>query len=106
MIGLFFFHDHHHGGEPCTHNHTEIAGGHAHHHHHESESHDEQHDHKNEEQDLNVQGIYLHILADALGSIGVIFSSILIKYYDMKVSDPICSAIISILILLSVVPLI
>jgi len=58
------------------------------------------------EQDLNVQGIYLHILADALGSIGVIFSSILIKYYNLIIADPICSAIISVLIVLSVVPLI
>lgn len=51
-------------------------------------------------------GVFLHILADALGSVGVIFSSILVKYYKMYVADPICSFIISIMILGSVVPLI
>lgn len=42
MVGLFFFHDHSHGGEPCTHNHAETAGGH--HHHHEPVSQDDHHD--------------------------------------------------------------
>ena len=51
-------------------------------------------------------GIYLHILADALGSVGVIISSVLIKYYDLQIADPICSSIISVLIFASVVPLI
>jgi zinc transporter 5/7 len=51
-------------------------------------------------------GVFLHILADALGSVGVIFSSILVKYYNMYVADPICSFIISLMILGSVVPLI
>ena len=51
-------------------------------------------------------GIYLHILADALGSVGVIISSILIKYYDLQIADPICSSVISVLIFASVVPLI
>ena len=50
-------------------------------------------------------GIYLHILADALGSIGVIFSSILVKYYNLQIADPICSSIISVLIFASVLPL-
>ncbi len=51
-------------------------------------------------------GVFLHVLADALGSVGVIFSSVLVKYYDMYVADPICSFIISVMILASVVPLI
>ena len=53
-----------------------------------------------------MQGIFLHVLADALGSIGVIISSILVKYYDMNIADPICSSIISLLIFVSVIPLI
>jgi zinc transporter 5/7 len=50
--------------------------------------------------------VFLHILADALGSVGVIFSSILVKYYGMYIADPICSFIISVMILVSVIPLI
>jgi len=38
--------------------------------------------------------------------VGVIISSILVKYYDIQVADPICSSIISVLIFASVVPLI
>jgi zinc transporter 5/7 len=54
----------------------------------------------------NVEGIFLHILADALGSVGVIISSVLVKYYNITIADPICSAIISVLIFVSVFPLI
>ena len=56
--------------------------------------------------DQNMRGIFLHILADALGSVGVVVSSILIKYFGWHVADPLCSLMISVLILLSVVPLI
>lgn len=50
--------------------------------------------------------MFLHILADALGSVGVIISSLLIKYYGWYIADPICSVIISVLIFVSVIPLI
>ena len=51
-------------------------------------------------------GVFLHVLADCLGSVGVIFSSILVKYYGMYIADPICSFIISLMILASSVPFI
>jgi zinc transporter 5/7 len=47
----------------------------------------------------------LHILADTLGSVGVIISSILIERFGWMIADPICSIIISGLILTSVYPL-
>mmetsp|Transcript_25147 Transcript_25147/g.17814 ORF Transcript_25147/g.17814 Transcript_25147/m.17814 type:complete len:83 (+) Transcript_25147:1926-2174(+) len=53
-----------------------------------------------------MHGVFLHVLADALGSVGVIISSILIKYKGWYIADPLCSFMISILILMSVVPLI
>ena len=56
--------------------------------------------------DQNMRGIFLHVLADALGSVGVVVSSILIRYFGWSIADPICSLMISVLILLSVVPLI
>jgi len=85
MIGLFFFHDHHHapteeGKSSCNHDH----GG------------------DNE----NMYGVFLHILADCLGSVGVIISSMLVKYYDMTVADAVCSFLISLMILASSVPFI
>ena len=43
-------------------------------------------------------GVFLHILADTLGSVGVIISSALIHQYGWMISDPICSIIIATLI--------
>lgn len=76
LIGLFFFHDHH--------------------------DHDHGHDHDNE----NMYGVFLHVLADCLGSVGVMASSVLVKYYDMYIADPICSFLISVMILASAIPFI
>ena len=46
------------------------------------------------------------MLADALGSVAVIISSVAIDWGGYYVADPICCFLISILILASVVPLI
>lgn len=69
----------------------------------DEEEHHHDHDHDTNE---NLYGIFLHVLADALGSVGVIISSVLVKYYDIQIADPICSSIISVLIFASVIPLI
>ena len=53
----------------------------------------------------NVLAIYLHILADTLGSVGVICSSLLIQFYGITSADAICSIIISLLIIGSTGPL-
>lgn len=52
-----------------------------------------------------MHGVFLHILADTLGSIGVIISSGLIHYFGWMVADPICSMFIAGLITMSVLPL-
>jgi Co/Zn/Cd efflux system component len=44
----------------------------------------------------------LHILADTLGSVGVIVSALLMQYFGWMIADPICSMIIAILIFISV----
>uniref|UniRef100_A0A671SYR9 Zinc transporter n=1 Tax=Sinocyclocheilus anshuiensis TaxID=1608454 RepID=A0A671SYR9_9TELE len=54
---------------------------------------------------LPVMNFFLHIVADTLGSVGVIISAILMQKYDLMIADPICSMLISILIGVSVVPL-
>ncbi|GAB4831790.1 hypothetical protein Ancab_005802 [Ancistrocladus abbreviatus] len=55
--------------------------------------------------DHNMEGIFLHVLADTMGSVGVIISTLLIKYKGWLVADPACSIFISVLIVSSVIPL-
>jgi cation diffusion facilitator family transporter len=50
--------------------------------------------------------VFLHILADTLGSVGVIISAILMWLFDWMIADPICSIFIAIMIALSVFSLI
>eukprot|EP00743_Colponemidia_sp_Colp-15_P005958 GILK01006404.1.p1 GENE.GILK01006404.1~~GILK01006404.1.p1 ORF type:complete len:811 (-),score=85.83 GILK01006404.1:111-2543(-) len=109
-------HDHDHGhshghghGDKHKHGHThkkkekkkEKAG---HSHSHAEHDHDG-HDHHGHDHNHNMHGIFLHVLADTLGSLGVIVSSIFIKYFGWTISDPICSLFISVLIFGSVLPL-
>jgi Co/Zn/Cd efflux system component len=49
--------------------------------------------------------MFLHVLADTLGSAGVIFSSFLIYLFDWTWADPLCSIFIAILISVSAWPL-
>ncbi|KAL2869679.1 metal cation transporter MSC2 [Aspergillus lucknowensis] len=73
--------------------------GHAHGHDH---GHGHSHSHGNE----NMHGIFLHILADTLGSVAVVISTILVHYSGWSGYDPIASCIIAILIFASAVPLV
>merc|ERR1712212_681813 len=52
------------------------------------------------------KGVFLHILADTLGSVGVIISAILMYLFDWMIADPICSIFIAIMIAMSVFSLI
>ncbi|EJS42361.1 msc2p [Saccharomyces arboricola H-6] len=62
------------------------------------------HDHGGTDNE-NMKGIFLHILADTLGSVGVIISTLLIKLTRWPIFDPIASLLIGSLILLSALPL-
>ena len=42
--------------------------------------------------------VFLHILADTLGSVGVIVSAILMYLFDWMIADPICSIFIALLV--------
>lgn len=53
-----------------------------------------------------MQGIFLHVMADALGSVAVIFSTLLTKYDGWSGWDPLASCIIALLIFLSAIPLV
>lgn len=122
LVGMFSFgHHHHHGdGHDCSHSHDHVHDhdhdhahahdhdhdhdhdGHAHDHKHEGASHSHGHSHGNE----NMYGIYLHVLADTLGSGAVIVSTVLTHFWGWSGWDPLASFLIAVLILGSAVPLV
>ncbi|XP_065184223.1 zinc transporter 7-like [Sycon ciliatum] len=95
LIGIFAFqhggamHGHSHGGDGHGHSH----GGHGH-----------SHGEGGSDQQI-LQGVLLHVMADTLGSVGVIISSFLIQQFGWMMADPICSMCIAVLIAVSVIPL-
>ena len=128
IIGLVFAHDHgdhnhehghdhshHHSHEHChdeKHHHNESSEEneklkeekHEHEHSQEKENKETQSHHHHEHKNENIYAIYIHILADTLGSVAVLISSFLVKYYKLYISDPICSLFISAMIIFSTVP--
>lgn len=132
LVGMACFGHHHHGGQECgghdhghshdhshSHSHSEThSHSHSHSHDHGSfdagnllsaepkpaaaHSHDHGHSHDNE----NMQGIFLHVLADTMGSAAVIVSTLLIHFVGWSGWDPIASCVIAILIFLSSIPLV
>ncbi|KAF8757806.1 Cation efflux family [Rhizoctonia solani] len=70
---------------------------------HDGGAHNHEHDHG---QSHNMRGVFLHVMADTLGSVGVIISTLLIQWYGWTGFDPIASLFIAILIAASVVPLV
>eukprot|EP00112_Aurelia_sp_Birch-Aquarium-sp1_P010818 Seg2298.6 transcript_id=Seg2298.6/GoldUCD/mRNA.D3Y31 product="Zinc transporter 5" protein_id=Seg2298.6/GoldUCD/D3Y31 len=125
LIGIFAFsHAHSHGGVACDHgksdgghfghshhdDHDHSHGSHGHSHGNKGHSHGSHgHSHGNTKKQskgtTNMQGVFLHVVADTLGSVGVIVSSFLIQQYKWYIADPICSLFIAVMIFLSVMPL-
>jgi len=86
------------------HGHSHSAG-HGHSHNHDSHGHS--HDSSNKPGgSIIMHGVFLHILADALGSVGVIISALLMHAFGWMIADPICSMFIAVMIALSVLGLI
>lgn len=71
-------------------------------HHHAEHS----HGHGHEGHSHNMRGVFLHVMADTLGSVGVIISTLLIQFYGWTGFDPIASLFIAVLIAASVIPLV
>merc|ERR1719427_648257 len=115
LVGIYFFHEHHGGGHHnCSHSHDHGHHSHDHHHHghdHHHHGHDHHHGHTHDDhsaehsQSQIMHGVFLHILADTLGSVGVIISALLMEWYGWMMADPICSLMIGILIAISCWPL-
>lgn len=104
LVGIYAFqHGHSHGGSSHGHSHGASAHGHSH----------NSHGHSHDISDIELagsnsqimKGVFLHILADTLGSVGVIVSAVLMQMFGWMIADPICSMFIAILIALSVLAL-
>ncbi|KAG7771393.1 hypothetical protein KL931_001091 [Ogataea haglerorum] len=100
LVGIFAFNHGHNGSHGHSHLHSH-SHEHTHQHVHE---HSESHEHLSNLSD-NMHGMFLHILADTLGSVGVILSTLIVKLTGVQVIDPIASIFIALLILVSSVPL-
>ena len=128
MVGIFAFHGHHGHSHGHSHGHDHGHGhGHGHSHGPIGDSHDHHHSHSNESLlsasaapakskeagvtghshgNENMEGIYLHIMADALGSVAVVISTVLVQLTGWSGWDPVASCIIAVLIFISTVPLV
>lgn len=107
LVGMAAFGHHHHHGHGHSHGHSHGHDhGHDHEHAHDSHGHGcgghGGHSHDNE----NMHGIYLHVLADTLGSVSVIVSTILTSFWGWAGWDPLASCFIAALICLSARPLV
>jgi solute carrier family 30 (zinc transporter), member 5/7 len=100
-VGLMGFgHHHHHGhdhGGSCPssnkkdddHKHSHAHGGHDHGHHHNE----------------NMEGIFLHVMADLMGSVAVVISTLLTMYTGWTWWDAVAGIAVSVLIAMAAWPL-
>ncbi|BFZ02223.1 hypothetical protein BsWGS_05262 [Bradybaena similaris] len=124
LVGIFAFqsslsHGHSHGGgHGHSHGGHSHGGGHGHSHggghgHSHGGGHGSSQDacstsgssHGHSHHNTNMEGVYLHVVADTMGSVGVIVSTLLIETFGWNIADPICSIFIATMIFLSVIPL-
>ncbi|GAA6035667.1 hypothetical protein JCM8097_004960 [Rhodosporidiobolus ruineniae] len=104
---------HSHADSPSQSSHSHASHS-SHDHSHSNGAHDDcDHDEEDEDEHAahsggshNMKGVFLHVLADTLGSVGVIISTLLIQRYGWTGFDPLASIFIAVLIFASVVPLI
>lgn len=73
-----------------------ILGGHDHKH-----KHDHEHETPKKLRNLNVQSAYLHVVGDAISSVGVIVAAILIRFTGINWIDPLISILIGAIIFFS-----
>lgn len=102
-------HPGHSHADGLRHGHSHDNHGHSHSQNHSHSDHSHSHGHSHDDGpkgSIIMQGVFLHILADALGSVGVIVSAILMQLFGWMIADPICSVFIAVMIAVSVVGLI
>ena len=77
-----------------------VLGGHNHEHAHGHE-HEHEHEHGASPRDLNLHSAFLHVVGDAVSSVGVILAAIVIGLTGWNWVDPAISILIGVLILFS-----
>ncbi|XP_025207478.1 zinc transporter 7 [Melanaphis sacchari] len=119
-------HGHSHGGGGHGHSHGGSGGGHGHSHDAPGDDPFNQHHQvsismgggghqqnnaspptsgagqSNQNQNHLMKGVLLHILADTLGSVGVVISALLMRAFGWMRADPVCSIFIAVLVAASV----
>lgn len=99
IVGLAVFqgeeHGHHHGNGSHSHGRPRTNSAHV----------KEEDCRISASENDNLTGVYLHVLADTLGSIGVVLSSIIVNQLGWYRADPACSLLISGMIAISAYPL-
>jgi len=104
-----------HGHSHSEHGHSHSDHGHSHSEHGHSHS-DHGHSHSGEsksesegpqENNINVNAAFLHVLGDGIQSLGVMIAAALIWHNpDWRIADPICTFLFSVLVLITTVRLI
>lgn len=62
--------------------------------------------HRDKASNLNIRGAWLHVFSDTMGSVGVVFSGLLIYMFGWQLADPIASILIALLVSYSAIHLI
>ncbi|WP_353989261.1 cation diffusion facilitator family transporter [Pediococcus argentinicus] len=60
---------------------------------------------KGSKNNLNIKATYLHVLSDALSSVGVIFGALMIQFFKITWVDPVVTMLVSIYIIWESIPL-
>jgi len=124
LVGMLLFgdvgHGHSHGGSDSSKEKSDSHGkanghGHSHakdnghgHSHHGGHGHGHSSDNASSGHSMNITGVFLHVLADALGSVVVCITSLVIMLTDWEYRfylDPVLSLVIVLIILVSTWPL-
>jgi len=105
VMGLVLGHSHEHHSHHTEHNKIEKEEqqtllSHEEHQHEDSHLHSEQ-------QNVNVRAAYIHVLGDAIQSLGVLFAALLIWFFpNMQVADPLCTFLFTFIVLFTTFQLI
>lgn len=106
-VGLMGFGHHHHHGHDHGHSHGECPSSGSNkkdddHKHDHSHGHDHGHGHHHNE---NMEGIFLHVMADLMGSVAVVVSTLLTMYTGWTWWDAVAGMAVSVLIAMAAWPL-
>jgi cobalt-zinc-cadmium efflux system protein len=74
-------------------------GHHAAHEEEHDHGHEHEHEHAGEHPDLNFQGVFLHVVSDVLGSLGVVVAAVVIWFTRWYAADAVIALVMSAVVL-------